>query len=175
MNDVAPHEPWTLLRRATPARVGLGRAGSSLPTAELLAFRSDHLRAREAVLAEFDEGALVADLEARGVEVVISATTAVDRSDYLRHPGRGRRLDDRSRATLTGLRRSGRPWDVAVIVSDGLSHQAAARNAGQVVATALGCLPEHLDVAPVVVLPRARVGVLDDVGASLAARLAVIL
>jgi ethanolamine ammonia-lyase small subunit len=58
------------LRELTPARVGLGRAGASLPTDALLAFTLDHARARDAVHAAFDVSGLMAGLRGLGLEPV---------------------------------------------------------------------------------------------------------
>src|SRR2546421_12995060 len=55
------------LRDLTPARVGLGRAGASLPTKALLEFTLDHARARDAVHAAFDVSALIAGLGGLGM------------------------------------------------------------------------------------------------------------
>ncbi len=175
MNDLSPTDPWAILRSTTNARVGLGRSGTSLPTSELLALRADHLRARQAVLADFDPDAVVAQLADRGIRVTTAQTLATDRADYLRHPGRGRRLTEASRDQLAALRRAEGPWDVVFMISDGLSHEAAARSSAMVVATTLDHLERRLRVAPVIVVERARVGLLSDVGAAVGARLAVIL
>src|SRR5437667_11015560 len=84
------------LRQLTPARVGLGRAGASLPTRALLEFTLDHARARDAVHAAFDAPALVAGLGDLGFQAHSVASRAGNRKDYLRRPDLGRQLDQAS-------------------------------------------------------------------------------
>src|SRR5262249_59492089 len=76
-------------RRATPARLGIGRAGVRLPTAAWLAFQTDHAAARDAVWSEWS-AAFQDRLRAQGF--LLAASAAPDRLPYIREPPLGRRL-----------------------------------------------------------------------------------
>src|SRR3954463_10838107 len=88
------------LRELTPARVGLGRAGASLPTKALLEFTLDHARARDAVHAGFDRAGIVSGLQGLGLAALEVGSEASTRQDYLRRPDLGRTLDRDSRQIL---------------------------------------------------------------------------
>jgi ethanolamine ammonia-lyase small subunit len=148
-----PPGSLTRLRELTPARVGLGRAGASLPTAALLGFTLDHARARDAVHAAFDHAGLVAGLSGLGLQPVLLSSQARNRRDYLRRPDLGRMLDPASRDLLAG--HSGSPHQLALVVGDGLSP--AAVNVHAVVASG------------------ARVALGDEIGAMLGACMMVML
>src|SRR5882757_6655228 len=115
------------LRELTPARVGLGRAGASLPTEALLGFTLDHARARDAVHSAFDHAGLRAALSGLGLQPVQISSQARNRRDYLHRPDLGRMLDPASRNALAGHR--GNPGQLAVVVGDGLSPAAVNRHA----------------------------------------------
>ncbi len=165
-------DPWSRLRRFTPARIALGRAGSSLPTAAWLAFAADHADARDAVYAELDAAAVAAAAELLGLAVLPLRTAAGDRATYLQRPDLGRRLDDASAAAVRAA--ATQAVDVAIIVADGLSATAINRHAVDVLAALLPQL-RGLSVGPLCVVTQARVGVMDEIGAGLGARAAVIL
>jgi ethanolamine ammonia-lyase small subunit len=57
-----PDNPWLALRRLTPARIALGRTGTSLPTSAQLDFQFAHAQARDAVHLPFDHAGLASQL-----------------------------------------------------------------------------------------------------------------
>src|SRR5579883_1586034 len=105
---------WDYLRTATPARIALGRAGDGLPTSRLLEFELAHARARDAVWAGLDSGALLAELAVWQPVVVHSA--APDRVTFLQRPDLGRRLSQESQRVL-----SRGSYGATIIIADGLS------------------------------------------------------
>ncbi|MCJ2053528.1 ethanolamine ammonia-lyase subunit EutC [Methylobacterium sp. J-070] len=164
---------WARLAALTPARIGLGRAGSGLPTREVLRFGLDHAQARDAVHAPLDSEALARDIAALGFPTLSVASRAPDRAAYLRRPDLGRRLDPADRAALKGPKRAS---DLAIVVADGLSARAVHANAAPLLA-AFGPLAERAAwrLAPVVIARQARVALGDEIGEALGARAVAVL
>ena len=163
------------LSRFTEARVGLGRAGSSLTTKAHLAFVGDHARARDAVWTPIDFDALADRLAALGLQALRLRSQATDRATYLRRPDLGRCLDTESVAKLSAaaLSPQGR---VALVVADGLSAEAVGTNAAAVVAALLPLLAAAgLGVASAALVEQGRVAIGDPVGEALAAEIVVVL
>ncbi len=164
-------DPWALLRQATRARIGLGRAGDAVPTAALLAFQLAHAQARDAVHAPLDLDALEQALRPHPILRLQSA--ARDRTTYLRRPDLGRRLHPGSRERLRGWAATAPP-DIVFVVADGLSARAVMRHAPAVLAACLQRLPEQAQ-APIVVVEQARVAIGDEIGEMLGAKLCLVL
>ena len=167
-------DPWTALRRHTPARIALGRSGSSLPTSEVLAFALAHAQARDAVHAAFDAEGVAAAIEALGMPATIVDSAAPDRATYLRRPDLGRALSDAGRAALVASARGA--CDLAIVVADGLSCAAVHAHAAPLVETLLPAVrAAGWRLGPVVIARQARVALGDEVGALLGARLVILL
>jgi ethanolamine ammonia-lyase small subunit len=168
-------DPWEALRAVTGARIALGRAGGSLPTAEVLALAAAHAAARDAVWSALDVDRLAAELAPLGLPLLRLASAAPDRATYLRRPDLGRRLDGASRAALAAAAPPG-GCDVALLVADGLSATAAQRHAPPLLADLVPRLrAAGLSLGPLALVRQGRVAVQDEVGGALGARLAVIL
>jgi ethanolamine ammonia-lyase small subunit len=160
------------LRHLTPARVGLGRAGASLPTSALLEFALDHARARDAVHAGLDISAIVSGLDALGLRALQVSSCAQARKEYLRRPDLGRQLDPVSRDLLAS--QDCGPCELAIVIGDGLSPSAVNAHAVELVRA---LMPRLGTIKPgaIVIAAGARVALGDEIGALLQARMAVML
>ncbi len=172
--------PWHELRAFTPARIALGRAGISLPTAPQLAFQLAHAQARDAVHRPLDVHALCTELTTLGLATLPLQSAAADRAAYLQRPDRGRQLDPDSRRQLQAWRAAqqaaGQPAaDVALVLADGLSSLALQRHAVPVLTALVPLLGAGWTLAPVAVVEQGRVAIGDDVGEALGAQMVVVL
>lgn len=174
--------PWSTLRRFTDARIALGRAGHSLPTAAHLDFQLAHAQARDAVHLPFDAAGLALELERAGLPMLRLHSAAADRNTYLQRPDLGRHLSAPSLQAVAHHMAQTQPearYDLAVVVADGLSALAVHQNAVPFIAA----LRERLaldaqapwQLAPVALVEQGRVAVGDEVGQALGARAVVVL
>jgi ethanolamine ammonia-lyase small subunit len=162
------------LRNLTPARVGLGRSGASLPTEALLEFTLDHARARDAVHAAFDVAAMMQGLGDLGLEASEVTSRVHDRKEYLRRPDLGRMLDPASQQLLA--RRAGGSCRLAVVIGDGLSPAAVNAHAVELVRHLVPQLAaDGIEIGHAVVASGARVALGDEIGAILRAHMIVML
>ncbi len=158
-----------LLASLTAARVGLGRAGAALPTRDLLRFGLAHAQARDAVHEPFRSDETISAIAALGLHPIAVASRAATRLDYLRRPDLGRSLAPESRERLQPLRG---PYDIAIVIGDGLSATAVHANAAPLLAALLPHLRrQSLRLAPVAIASQARVALGDEVSAALGARM----
>ena len=139
------------LKQFTPARVALGRAGHSLPTAELLRFQLDHARARDAVYRELDPASL-------GVPHIVLRSAAGDRRTYLQRPDLGRKLSADARLEKGD-------YDAAIVIADGLSAPAVHHHAVPLLeALSLPLAEEDWRLPTLTVVLQARVTAGDEIG-----------
>jgi ethanolamine ammonia-lyase small subunit len=172
MTDSLEKNPWDALRQFTNARIALGRAGNSLPTAPLLAFNLSHAQARDAVHHPLDTDGLHEQLRAQNFSSLDVHSAAPDREHYLRRPDLGRRLSDESRTALAQLKVESP--EVVFVIADGLSAFAAAKQAIPLLLAVCTTLTGWT-IGPVVVARQARVALGDEIGEVLNAKLVVML
>ena len=167
-------EPWTILRRFTDARIGLGRAGSALPIREVLKFAMAHAQARDAVTTPIDWSSIEAELTFLELAIVRIESAAGDRDTYLRRPDLGRRLSARARQHLAGI--AGPSPDLLILVGDGLSSKGVAANSAGMIEALMPLVRQSgWSVAPVLLADQARVALGDEAGEFIGARAVLVL
>ncbi|MFV3114373.1 ethanolamine ammonia-lyase subunit EutC [Gordonia amicalis] len=152
---------WASMRRTTQARIGLGRAGNSLPSRRVLEFQAAHAAARDAVHEPLDADAIAESLAELGLgRPVIVTSRASDRGEYLRRPDLGRTPEDLSALTESGA-------DIGIVIADGLSPRAVADHGHGLVAALVDALDGRYTMAPPVIATQARVALGDHIGEAL--------
>jgi ethanolamine ammonia-lyase small subunit len=168
------NDAWAALRRVTQARIGLPRAGSAIATRALLEFQQAHALARDAVWRPWDVQQSERELHAQNITTLRAPSLARDRATFLKRPDLGRSLDPSNLAQLTAAQREP-AWDVALILSDGLSATAVhAHGVPTLLAILASLRAAALSCAPVVLAEHGRVALSDEIGEALGARVAVI-
>jgi ethanolamine ammonia-lyase small subunit len=162
------------LRDYTSARVSLRRTGVSLANSETLDFQLAHAQARDAVHAALDSEALSRRLQTEFPKLtapILTLTSAApDRTTYLRRPDLGRILNPASAALPTSP-----PYDLVIVIADGLSATAVENHVIPLVAALLPRIPSNWTLAPICIVTQARVAIADQIGSILQARLSIIL
>lgn len=168
-------DQWQFLQTYTPARIARGRAGHSLPTAELLHFQADHAQARDAVYSELKVLDLFqALLSTFNLEVLRLQSEVKSRTQYLQRPDLGRTLSEASRKIL--LEEEATASDICFVIADGLSATAINEHAFSF----LDCLMPKLNnanwqIAPICIVEQGRVAIAEEIGFILKAKIVVIL
>lgn len=160
---------WALLRNTTQARIGLGRAGNSLPTRRVLEFQAAHAAARDAVHEPLDVDNLTEQIRGIGIAAPLHVQSrATARSEYLRRPDLGRSPADLSTLPKTGA-------DIGIVLADGLSPRALTDHAAGMVDALLREFNNRYRIAPPVIATQARVALGDHIGHALAVTTLVVI
>jgi ethanolamine ammonia-lyase small subunit len=150
------------MRKSTPARLGLGRAGPRYTTAAMLSLRADHARAVDAVMTE------VAPDWPRRNSLLEIHSQALTRDDYIRYPERGRRLTDADAARIVRLKPRGRSKSpmpsVQICIGDGLSSAAVEKNAAPLLRALTKILASRYRHLKPIFIRNARVRIEDHLG-----------
>ncbi|PJC86874.1 ethanolamine ammonia-lyase [Vibrio sp. HA2012] len=179
INKLVHDDPWKKLREFTDARIGIGRVGTSIPTSEMLKFQLSHAQAIDAVHVPLDTQALGGQLESTPclipyLPALCLHSEARDRMEYLQRPDLGRRLNEASLYQLQQYHTSDEPYDLAIVIADGLSSYAITNHARPFLERLIQML--HRDpakewkIAPLCIIEQGRVAVGDDAGETLNAK-----
>lgn len=117
-----PQKPteFLALKQKTPARLGVGRAGTRYLTSTMLRFRADHAAAQDSVFS------LVPEEFAKKNDLIPLQTLCKDKDEYLTRPDLGRRFDEQNQKVIREVCGGQR---VLLVIGDGLSSAAITANA----------------------------------------------
>ena len=156
VDDPADGAAFLALKAKTPARLGLGRAGTRYKTATMLRFRADHAAAQDSVFSPVPEEF------AKENGLVPVQTECRDKDEYLTRPDLGRRFDAHNAKVIEEVCKGRR---VLLVIGDGLSSAAILANALDCAAAIRQGLQAHgIDPGQSLFVRYCRVGASDHIG-----------
>lgn len=181
-NPLAPRELYEndlpeivrKIRARTPARLLAGRAGAAYRTATQMELRDAHAAARDAVREEFDPAATLGSDFTKQWNLVDVSTRVKSKDEYLLRPDLGRAFDELSREKLSRECSSGS--DLQIAIGDGLSVPAVRAQVPSLLPLLHHRAAERgWTLGPTLVIRHCRVGILNEIGALLVPKVAVLL
>lgn len=160
------YEAVMAMKAATPARIGLYRAGARPKTDSFLRFLADHAQAIDAVFLD------VADEFLAKNNLFKVQTAAKDKDEFLKRPDLGRKLSEEGKKLV--LEKCQKNPQVQIVIVDGLSSSAIEANVADVLpALTQGLAAAGIKVGTPFYVKYGRVGVQDEIGQLLNAEVVI--
>lgn len=168
----AEQNAWAVLRQFTPARIALGRAGSSLPVKANLEFQLAHALAKDAVSISLNFTDLVPQIT-DNFGVIELQSQVQSHAEYLQRPDKGRLLSLQSQEQLAAQTAE---FDIMLVVVDGLSSKAIENHAPAFLDILIPELQKtNFSIAPICLVKYGRVAIGDPIGELFNARMSIVL
>ena len=149
-------EAYRKIKKFTPARLGLWRAGDRYKTQSVLRFRADHAAAQDAVFS------YVSDDFVKEMGFIPVQTKATTKDEYLTRPDFGRIFPEDQQAIIKEKCKPNAK--VQIVVGDGLSSSAIEANVKDFLpALKQGLKMFGLDFGEVLFIKHARVAAMDQI------------
>lgn len=150
-------EAFAKLKKRTPARIGIGRAGARYETITFLRFRADHAAAQDSVFS------LVNEEFYKKNDLPFVKTMCKDKDEYLTRPDLGRRFSPEAQSTIRQV--CGEKPRVLLVIGDGLSSAAVEANAMDCAAAIRqGLKTMGIELGKPLFIQYCRVGAMDHIG-----------
>ena len=156
------------LKKNTPARIGVWRAGPRYLTVTALRFLADHAAAQDAVFNEVPDSFL------QEMNLFEVRTKCSDKNEYLTRPDLGRKLSDEAVSIIK--EKCVKNPQVQIVVSDGLSSTACVSNCKDMIPVLVkGLESEGVKLGTTFFVRYGRVAVMEHIAQALGAEVVVIL
>ncbi len=157
VRDPKDREGYLKMKEKTPARLGIGRAGTRYRTITALRMRADHAAAQDSVFSYVSEDFIKAN------NLIAVETKCKDKDQYITRPDLGRTFDEKTTEFIK--EKFGGSPKALLMVGDGLSSAAIEANVTDIIpAIKQGLKMYGIEIGDILFVKHCRVGAMDAVG-----------